>query len=82
MAVAKKVNQQKTNETDKKSAASKPSRKKNLSRKEKIELIRKANQLVENVWDKIYDSHQTYEVKKANEKFKLGTPEKTYFLGL
>jgi hypothetical protein len=57
MAVAKKVSQEKTNVTGKKSAAaSKPSRKKNLSRKEKLEVIRKANQLLENVWDKIYDS--------------------------
>jgi hypothetical protein len=63
MAVAKKVSQEKTNVTGKKSAASKPSRKKNLSRKEKLEVIRKANQLLENVWDKIYDSHQTTDAK-------------------
>jgi hypothetical protein len=49
MPVAKKVSQQKLNGTGKKSAASKPSGKKNLSRKEKLELIRKANQLLENV---------------------------------
>ncbi len=63
MAVAKKVSQQKLNGTGKKSSASKLSDKKNLSRKEKIELIRKANQLLENVWDKIYDSHQTTDAK-------------------
>jgi hypothetical protein len=57
MAVAKKVSQEKTNVTGKKSAAaSKLSCKKNLSRKEKLEVIRKANQLLENIWDKIYDS--------------------------
>jgi hypothetical protein len=56
MAIAKKVSQEKT--SSKKSADAKnPSRKKNLSRKEKLELIRKANQLLENVWDKVYDSH-------------------------
>jgi len=51
MAVAKKVSQEKTSNTSNKSAGAKnSSRKKNLSRKEKIELIRKANQLLENVW--------------------------------
>jgi|LakMenE01Jun11ns_1017448.scaffolds.fasta_scaffold9462550_1 hypothetical protein len=50
MAVAKKVSQEKTSNTSNKSAGAKnSSRKKNLSRKEKIELIRKANQLLENV---------------------------------
>ena len=50
MAVAKKVSQEKTSNTNNKSDGAKnPSRKKNLSRKEKIELIRKANQLLENV---------------------------------
>ncbi len=63
MPVAKKVSQQKLNGTGKKSADSKPSGKKNLSRKEKLELIRKANQLLENVWDEIYDSHQTTDAK-------------------
>jgi hypothetical protein len=54
MAVA---NQEKPNSSNKSAGARKPSRKKNLSRKEKLELIRKANQLLKNVWDKIYDSH-------------------------
>ena len=64
MAVAKKVSQEKSNSTSKKSAGAKnPSRKMNLSRKKKLELIRKANQLLENVWDKIYDYHQTTDVK-------------------
>jgi len=56
MAVAKKVSQEKP--SSKKSAGVRnSSRKNNLSRKEKSELIRKANQLLENVWDKIYDPH-------------------------
>ena len=58
MAVAKKVSQEKSGSTSKKSASVKNlSGKKNLSRKDKLELIRKANQLLENIWDKIYDSH-------------------------
>ena len=58
MALAKKVSQEKPSSISMKSAGAKsPSRKKNLSRKEKLELIRKANQLLEKVWDKIYDSH-------------------------
>jgi hypothetical protein len=67
MAVAKKVSQEKPNSTSNKSAiAKKPSRKKNLSRKEKLDLIRKANQLLENVWDKIYDSHHQTTDAKTN----------------
>ena len=58
MAVAKKVSQEKPSSASNKSAGMKnSSRRKNLSRKEKLDLIRKANQLLENVWDKIYDSH-------------------------
>ena len=58
MAVAKKVSQEKTGSTSKKSAGVKnSSRKNNLSRKEKLKLIRKANQLLENFWDKIYNPH-------------------------
>ncbi|NCS36712.1 MAG: hypothetical protein GPJ14_21895 [Microcystis aeruginosa G11-01] len=65
MAVAKKVSQEKP--SSKKSAGAKnPSRKKNLSRKEKLELIRKANQLLENVWDKVYDSHHQITDAKTN----------------
>ena len=65
MALAKKVNQEKLNSSSNKSASAKnTSQKKNLSRNEKLELIRKANQLLENVWDKIYDSHyQTTDAK-------------------
>ncbi len=67
MAVAKKVDQEKTSSTNKKSTSAKnPSRKKNLSRKEKSELIKKANQLLENVWDKIYDSHHQSTDAKTN----------------
>ena len=58
MSVAKKVSQEKSGSTSRKSASVKNlSGKKNLSRKDKLELIRKANQLLENIWDKIYDSH-------------------------
>ncbi len=61
---AKKVSQEKPSSTSKKSAGAKsPSRKKNLSRKEKLELIRKANQLLENVWDKVYDSHHQHSLE-------------------
>jgi hypothetical protein len=64
MAVAKKVSQEKTSNTNNKSDGAKnPSRKKNLSRKEKLELIRKANQLLENVWDKVYDSHHQHSLE-------------------
>ena len=67
MALAKKVSQEKTSSTSKKSAGAKnPFRKKNLSRKEKLELIRKANQLLENVWDKVYDSHHQTTDAKTN----------------
>jgi hypothetical protein len=31
-----------------------------------LELIRKANQLLENVWDKIYDSHHQSTDAKTN----------------
>ena len=65
MAVAKKVSQEKSDSTSKKSASVKNlSGKKNLSRKDKLELIRKANGLLENVWDNIYNSyHQTTDAK-------------------
>jgi glycerol-3-phosphate O-acyltransferase len=64
MAVAEKVGQEKPSSISRKSAGAKnPSRKKNLSRKEKLELIRKANQLLENVWDKIYDSHHQHSLE-------------------
>lgn len=63
MAVAKKVSQENPRSTSKTSGAKNPSRKKNLSRKEKLELIRKANQLLENVWDKIYDSHYQHSLE-------------------
>lgn len=66
MAVAKKVSQEKAGSTSKKSAAKSSSGKKNLSRKEKLELIRKANQLLENVWDKVYDSHHQTTDAKTN----------------
>ncbi len=61
---AKKVSQEKPSSTSKKSTGAKsPSRKKNLSRKEKLELIRKANQILENVWDKVYDSHHQHSLE-------------------
>ena len=67
MAVAKKVSQEKSGSTSKKSAGAKnPSRKKNLSRKEKLELIRKANGLLESVWDNIYNSHHQTTDAKTN----------------
>lgn len=67
MAVAKKVSQEKLGSTSKKFAGAKnPSRKKNLSRKEKLELIRKANGLLESVWDNIYNSHHQTTDAKTN----------------
>lgn len=67
MAVAKKVSQEKLGSTSKKSASVKNlSGKKNLSRKDKLELIRKANGLLESVWDKIYDSHHQTTDAKTN----------------
>jgi len=67
MAVAKKVSQEKLGSTSKKSASVKNlSGKKNLSRKDKLELIRKANGLLESVWDKIYNSHHQTTDAKTN----------------
>jgi hypothetical protein len=66
MAVAKKARTEKQNKINDASVSTKgKSSKKSLSRKEKLALIRKANQLLESVWDKIYDSH--------NEKFDAKT---------
>ena len=66
MAVAKKARTEKQNKINDASVSPKgKSSKKPLSRKEKLALIRKANQLLESVWDKIYDSH--------NEKFDAKT---------
>ncbi len=68
MAIAKKARTEKQNKINDASVSTKgKSSKKVLSRKEKLALIRKANQLLESVWDKIYDSHN----EKADAKINL-----------
>ena len=68
MAVAKKARTEKQNKINDASVSTKgKSSKKSLSRKEKLALIRKANQLLESVWDKIYDSHN----EKADAKTEI-----------
>jgi len=67
MAVAKKSRTEKQNKINNTSASTKEkSRKKLLSRKEKLTLIRKANRLLESVWDTIYDSHNEKADSKIN----------------
>lgn len=45
---------------------SEASTKKALSRKEKMELVRKANQMMEKVWDRISNSSDPSELSEAN----------------